>query len=231
MNDNSTPFKPGWISVPLPGHRYSQTGIYSYNSLPPVIQTAYSSFNWLTVPDSRIVTETREFWPSDDDYQKHKQAMLALYTSEQHVILPNAFFDFFSIPDLFQKVPFSDYTFSLSPDILESSLFHGLYFVQFMIQPYSPLKWFICANNQKEHCVVVSLGADLDKENPHNRWLTNGQQIDYSWILENTYFCASNFLEFMYRFWLENYIYMALSLGIELKPEQVEYLAHYTNNR
>jgi hypothetical protein len=98
----------------------------------------------------------------------------------------------------------------------DSPLADDAHLVRFMRDSQDLLFWYLHLDPQGPPFVVVS---SIDFE-------TVGQ-VDPEQALRQFWFCAPEFEEFIYRFWMENSIWFATSDKKELTTAQLAYARHY----
>jgi hypothetical protein len=110
--------------------------------------------------------------------------------------------------------------FDLSTEIIPSPLSNDDgYLIRFLNDQQDVLLWYLYIRPNGEHAVVVS---PIPFDNTEAR-----KSLTDEIILNNTFFCAESFEEFIYRFWLENEIWFALDEGATMTPTQQAYLDFY----
>ncbi len=223
MLPNQTPFPAAWLSIELEGYRdhsepmtYSQ---FSYENLPPLSTKLFrGDFEWL-----------KQSEPPEEDVEMvdlRPQIERLLTTAAQiQLALPNEFVRFMNSPDLPNRIrSCTDCFFDLSDEVVESYAGEGGYLIRFLSDSQGCLFWYLYLTKTGEHCVVVSdklFGSEGDL-------LYDDEEIEDSDEESYIFFCAQSFEEFIYRFWIENEIWFALSYDDEpLTQEQQNYVEHY----
>ncbi len=223
MLPNQTPFPTAWLSTELEGYRdhsepttYSQ---FSYENLPPLPTELFrGDFEWLK--------ESQPQEADDETVDLHSQLERLLTTASQiKLTLPEEFVRFMKSPDLPKHIrSCTDCFFDLSDEIVETPASEGGYLIHFLSDSQGCLFWYLYLTKTGEHCVVVSdklFGIE-------GEFLRDGEEIEDSDEESYIFFCARSFEEFIYRFWIENEIWFALSYDDEpLKEDQQNYVEHY----
>jgi hypothetical protein len=228
MKPEQTQFPGVWLSIELAGYRdhpeeYSTYSLFSYESLPPLANDLFrGDFQWLK-ENSQEDPESEKLPDPESKINR-----LVSSTSQIGLNLPDEFVMFMSSSDLRNRIrSCTDCYFDLSDQIVEYTSTGQGYLIRFLSDSQGCLFWYLYLTEAGEHCVVVSptyFGCDPNDEDDED------EDDDDDFELEDAevYFCAPGFEEFLYRFWIENEIWYALSY--ENKPltrEQEIYVEHY----
>ena len=222
MLPNQTPFPAAWLSIELEGYRdhpepttYSQ---FSYENLPQLPTELFrGDFEWLKQSELSEDVEIVDLRPQIE--------RLLTTASQIKLALPEEFVRFMKSPDLPNHIrSCTDCFFDLSDEIVESPAGKGGYLIRFLSDSQGCLFWYLYLTKTGEHCVVVSdklFGSE-------GELLYDDEEIEDSDGESYIFFCAQSFEEFIYRFWIENEIWFALSYDDEpLTEEQQNYVEHY----
>ena len=143
------------------------------------------------------------------------------------VPLPDAFVRFMGNLELQDQVPSCTACyFDLSTHIAKSPFGDDGYFIRFLNDQQWVLLWHLYIRPNGDHCVVVS-DAPLDGEHLLEVLNADEEPVSFDTIQRDTFFCAPGFEEFIYRFWLENHLWFALTEGWPMTEAQLRYLRHY----
>jgi hypothetical protein len=144
--------------------------------------------------------------------------------------LPPEFIDFMANDRLHRKVPTCTACFlELSDTFIPVPGAEGAYVLRFMNDSQGCVMWYLLFHGSKPPRVLASpwffepdifaILADGEDE----------EEVKYADILDHAVICADSFLEFIYRFWVENAIWFA-EYGDRhpLSPREAAYKAHIT---
>jgi hypothetical protein len=223
MDPTSTPFAAGWWSFELPGFRDCDGTycLFPYETLPPLDERQFrGEFQWLGTLDPRV---EREIGPhrAEDPGRGRLSARLEALVAEAArlgLALPAAFLRLLGSAALHDRIPSCTACYFELPERITPSPFgDGGWLIRFLNDQQGVLFWYLYLDARGGHGVVVSPML-LDELAA----VTNGSGPP----AEAVWFCAPSFEAFVYRFWLENTLWFALTddLG-PLTPTQREYLA------
>lgn len=221
MKPADSPFPTAWLSFELPGHRTCD-GTYCffpYEELPPLDETLLrGEFQWLTgaTPAQQAIIDIHRQTPPE----QASRALGVLLASAQRLrlTLPPAFVKFMSAPALQDQIPSCTACyFDLSEQILSSPAEDGGYLIRFLNDQQGVLFWYLYLTATGQEGVLVSSIA-FDSESLAG--------VSREAILRSTGFCAESFEAFLYRFWLENTLWFALSEGQALTEAHQRYLQY-----
>jgi hypothetical protein len=223
MKPEQTPFHPAWLAFDLGKHRPCD-GTYCYYELdktPPLDSTLFKGeFQWLPDLSPEMKASLVIYKQTEMGEVEGKLQSILADAKAKNINLPPEFVKFMSLESLQDQIPSCTACyFDLSAEITPCPLSNDEGFlIRFLNDQQWVLLWYLYIKPSGEHCVVVSAIPFDDAEARKN--LTD--EI----ILNNTFFCAPGFEEFLYRFWLENEIWFALDGG-ELNPTMQDYLKFY----
>jgi uncharacterized protein (TIGR02996 family) len=216
MRANPTPFPSGWWSVDLEGYREGAEtyGLFPYESLPPLpVELFRANFHWLT----RLRKQ-----PSSKRKVNKKLEHLGGAAATLNLRLPRDFKVFMASSSLQRRVrSCTGCSFNWPKKIVESPLGEGGYLARFYSDSQDCLHWYLYLTQGGYHCVVTSGGfygghewdkADEDWDEPSDEF----------------WFCAPSFEAFIYRYWMEDEIWWALSNDHDpLTADEQAYVNHY----
>jgi hypothetical protein len=224
MKPEQTRFLPAWLSFDLGEYRPCNDTYCSYDlsKTPPLPSDLFKgNFDWLP----KMSIEMKELMAKyqQNESEEIEAAIQAILRQAKsfNLSLPPEFIQFMRLEDLQSQIPSCTACyFDLSTDIIPCPLSHDEgYLIRFMNDQQAVLLWYLYIRPDGGHCVVVS---PIPFDNAKARG-----QLDDSVILDNTFFCAESFEEFVYRFWLENEIWFAIEDEATLTPSQQAYLDFY----
>jgi len=210
------------MSFELPGYRECD-GTYCffpYEELPRLDETLWrGEFQWLTqLDDQRRQALELHQQTSADQLNTTLNALLAS-AEALPLRLPAAFVTFMGRPDLREQIPSCTACyFDLAQHIVKSPVGAEGYLIRFLNDQQGVLYWYLYLNAAGQEAVVVS-PILFDAEDL--------EAISTEAILRNVGFCGESFEAFLYRFWLENTLWFALSDGQALTEAQEHYVKHY----
>ncbi|MBN1430567.1 MAG: hypothetical protein JXB07_19505 [Anaerolineae bacterium] len=225
MKPEQTPFSKAWWSVELPGYRVCN-GTYCffpYEQIPPLDEDLFrGEFQWLTALDSRSRSIVDIHKQVPDDALALKMSELSTSARQLNLKLPTAFVKFMSVAHLRDQIPSCTACYFDLPEKIIEDPFGGTgYVIRFLNDQQDILIWSLYLKPGGDHCVLVSSAA-FDE--------LSLADIPREALLESVAFCAESFEAFLYRFWLENTLWFALSGGQPLTDEQKHYVSHYTTD-
>lgn len=202
--------KTGWWSFELPGYRphpeVATYTLFSYEDLPPTLEKPDYYFEWLK-PQS--IKEHSLFEGCYPDGSKPDLSKLTSIASQVGIPLPEPFTTFIDSIELHKRIrSCTDCYLDLADYAVKTKGSNEGYLIHFLSDSQWVGHWYIHINAQGNHFIVTSLNAygfALEDENGN----PNIDEIDLQ--EEEIWFCAPSFIEFMYRFWLENEIWFALA--------------------
>jgi uncharacterized protein (TIGR02996 family) len=219
LRANPTPFPGWWWFVRLEGYRDIDDTYapFRYESLPPLpVKALGRGFQWLNKGK-----EKRQQGAWDRKWQK-KLDQLGGQAAELGLTLPRVFHEFMGNEGLRRRVrSCTDCYFTWPRRIVESPAGEGGYLLRFYSDSQDCLHWYLYLSRPKYHCVVASEGLFGGDD-----WAEDDEDIDDE--SGEFWFCAPSFEAFVYRSWIENEIWYALSHDHDpLTAEEEAYLSHY----
>lgn len=237
MANDQFPFPFGWYSFGLGSYRPRRGTYccYPYETLPPLEEAFTGTFAWLSPLDERIYPMPNTNYPSPTDEQRAIAertilARLAQITQDAHqheLDLPTPFLTFMRSAELRQRIPsVTDCYYDLSERLVPCPERDG-YIVRFLDDSQSVVTWFLYLSATHAPC-VIGTGGPLDLWNDPSYFPDDEQEreAEKKQIVAATRVCAATFESFLYRFWLENVLWIALSQKRSLDSVQERYLQH-----
>lgn len=203
-----------WRSIALPGYRDIR-GTYSrfdVSDIPAITRTFDGTFSWLrAAPDSPVSASI-----GGRDMGSELKAIAADRWSE----LPKPLRVFLRSPVLQAKIPSVTACWNNFGTRLEPAGMGGGTLLRVISDQQDCLHWFVRLLGPGRHDTVVSPFPYCDDLGD---W-TDEELALYDPVLE---VCADSFEEFIWRFWIENSIWLALRGESPLTAEQERYLSFY----
>jgi uncharacterized protein (TIGR02996 family) len=216
MHANLTPFPAGWWSVELEGYREAAGtyGLFPYDSLPPLpAGKLRGDFRWLKGSRNRAAPKPK---PSK------KLDRLDAAARALDLKLPREFAVLMGSSSLRRRVrSCTDCFFNWPQRIADSPGGEGGHLVRFYSDSQGCLHWYLYLTDKGYSCVVASGGFFGSHEG-------DPEGEDWDDPSGEFWFCGPSLEEFIYRTWIENEIWSALSDDDgPLTPEEEAYLNHY----
>jgi hypothetical protein len=218
--------KRGWWSIALLGyhdHPHPTTySLFDYDNLPPIEIPDKAGWDWLAIQPRH-----EEWSLADNCYPDGSKPDLSHFRkiiAQSPYKLPEQFINFIETPSLHERIrsatacmlELSDYLVSTSTPP------YGI-ILQFLVDQQGCMRWHLFADVYGNQAVLVSwkaYGINNNSEEPPR------DRIDL--LNEDVWYCAPNFTEFMFRYWLENEIFFTLINNPQkLNDFQREYLRYY----
>ena len=230
MDANQTPFRPGWWSFSLPRYRPCDSTYcrFPYESLPPIDPTVFQGDSlWLPTDVARVPHTSA----NAAEIHSHLPAIIA-EAEARGVTLPTAFLTFIGDPAAHKRIPSCTACYFELPAHLTPSPFgDGGYLLRFLNDQQWVLLWHLYLQPHGEHCVVVSHAPYDDLldhiTEGHDAGMVDEEPLSLEELRDGTWWCAPSFGAFLYRFWLENRLWFALTEGRTLANDEAAYLRHY----
>jgi hypothetical protein len=209
----------GWYTPGSHPDFWGRGGTYqliSDSALPLLDERFFvGSFDWLPpLPESDDL-------PLDfDDPREPSLANLEhakTQAAAEGLTLPPAFLKFMTDTELHRRVPTCTACYlEVSHGLIDSPSGDGTRLLRFLNDQQTVLLWYLQLRPDGGHAVVVAQ-PDWHEE-------PEGDTLEDLVDLDEVLVCAPSFEAFLYRFWIENTIWYALSKSRELTPDQRGYL-------
>ncbi len=226
MDASQLPFPAAWWGIDLPGHRgcYGTYCLYPFESIPPLGGRRFSGeFDWVPDLDDALGTLAGVYWPPAEERTRMARRLegLTAAAGELGLELPPAFVKFMGAPGLQNRIPSCTACyFDLPERVVPAPSGAPGYLVRFMNDQQDVLLWYLYLDAQGNQAVLVS-------PIPYDGDSGDGPPSPQE-MRDNTWFCGEDFEAFLYRWWLENTLWFALSEeGRTLTEEQRRYVSHY----
>lgn len=225
----ATELRKGWWSVDIPGYRdgYGTYTLFPYEELPPIQETLDEEWGWLAGrPAYRGAI-------AEYDYSPHKKPDVVIVTTMEQQVgrqLPAAFVHFMGSPELQRRVrSCTDAYLEMADRPVRTVGANRGYLIHFLSDSQWVLHWYLFVGENGEHFVVVSpfaYGFEMEEGAEESGMYGRAGEVDMA--QEEMWFCAPTFVEFVYRFWIENELWYALDYERRpLTAEQQAYVDHY----
>ena len=223
--------KRGWYFTELPGYRdhpvkFRTYSLFFYETLPPIKQEGLEGYGWLLQDRIKKNSLLEGTYP---DGTKPDLSNLIEFVKQIDIPLPASFKTFITLEELRGRVrSCTDSYLDLGDYVVRTSGIEPGYLIHFMSDSQWILHWYLYLSQSGDHFVLVSEEGygfyfndmDVQPEKGKNEPI----QLDQKAI----WFCAGSFLEFIYRFWLENELWYRLTLEPKpLNDAQRRYLEFY----
>lgn len=227
MNDVNRKFRRAWITAGQ-GELWNCGGTYCqvpYEILPRV-NRASDGLEWLDCisPElHQIILDTSTLNSSDNQIANIQEIVTKAKTLR--LDLPRSFLSFMGNVSLQEKVPTCTACFlSLSEDFVPIPETDGHFLLRFLNDSQACVLWYLWLNPQGEVGVVASdyfLDPDIFE-------VMEYPEVKREELFNEALLCADGFVEFLYRFWVENTIWYSLQERLPLTPIQEEYRKQIT---
>lgn len=223
MKQASSLFSTGWLAFELPGYRDCD-GTYCfvpYEELPPLNEALFrGDFQWLPGLDEKLQQAQEIYKQTPPDKLGVKLNHLLAFAKQADIELPTPFVKFMSAPALQDQIPSCTACYFDLPDqIVKNPLEEGGHFIRFLNDQQGVLFWYLYLAPAGDQAVLVS---PIPFDDPQAL-----QDVSREILLANTALCAPSFEVFLYRYWIENTLWFALSENGPLTEEQQRYVSHY----
>jgi hypothetical protein len=216
-----------WPAPDLPGYRnhprrFATYSIFSYGDLPPLQEASDDQFRWLAGESPK------EEWSLRADGGELEKKLREI-TGETGITLPRGFGTFLLSPELQARIRSCTACYLELPDhiVLTGGAEDG-HLIHFLSDQQWCLHWYLHVNPDGEECVLCSPHAyGFDSEASGDLHESSSRPSPINLAEEEVFFCARSFGEFLYRFWIENETWFALTDGVPLTEMQRAYAGHY----
>src|SRR5260370_3125179 len=217
-----------WVGVELPGYRpyrpYHTYGRWPWDQLPPINRVIQEDLSWLL--QEPIARDWCIASALQEDYERVRGWLSELSTG---FVVPRAFESFLASPDAPSRIRsatgcYLDFAQRVVPSSYGGVLFH------FLSDQQWSMHWWLYLGPDGSEGVVAGYppyGFDLGPQDrsSHDDYGVETLEI-FSAAAPWAALCSSSFLDFVYRYWIQNEIFSRLRGG-GLTEEQHGYLAYY----
>jgi hypothetical protein len=220
-------FYSGWFFIELPGYRdhqkkYSTYSLFSYEELPPIEEEMKGDYAWLEPLEKELAEEMESYQKKEGAFEEMqlKLERLQRMAQKKKIGLPSEFVEFMESEELQKAIPSCTACyFDLSNSLIASPFEERAYMIRFMNDQQGCLFWYLYLQPTGEPFVLVtSIFYDNQKE---------VEELSKQTLGNYTFYCASSFEAFIYRFWFENLLWFDLNENNQLTKEQQNYLQQY----
>lgn len=189
----------------------------------PKLDNISEDFSWL----DDLPHESFDCTLDGDDNQLTNLHHLISAGREIGLEFPPEFIRFMANPSLQAKVPTCTACFlELSNALIPVPGIENTYVLRFMNDSQSCIMWYLLLQAGSPVRVLASslffepdiFEACVDTEDP----------VKYEYVIKEATLCADTFLEFIYRFWIENAIWFSINDQRPLSPREVDYQKQIT---
>jgi hypothetical protein len=222
-------FKTAWIGPGIPDVRDCDGtyGVFPSADLPPVDPSA--DLDWLEPLHPKIASEMVQYWPNSEMRKQYEESSLGVLeqASSMRLPVPNAVRSLIASEDLRNRFPSATACyFDLPRSVSPSPFAKGDYILRFLNDQQVCLCWYLNFPRSGVPTVIASMqfgdASFLEDVDPSDRGLVD------EWLAE-TYIVAPNAEVFLYRYWIENCIWMKLKERLPLSQAEQSYVQHYKN--
>lgn len=213
-----------WPCIELPGCRdapsdYATYGAWPVDELPPIARPLDDDLEWLhTQP--RVPDSLAESPASPDPSRPATSEELRRLLGEQQLAFPRAFTAFICDQEPRSRVRSATACYLDLADSIVPAV-DGGYLVHFLSDQQWVLHWLLYVRAGAEAVIATETPYGFHGEAP----------TAFEPVSDAAVVCAESFLEFLYRFWIENEIWFALAdpdgEQRPLKEEERRYVEHY----
>lgn len=234
-------FKKAWFGSCIKGARELEEentyDKFSYEELPPIRKDLTIDFSWLppfisgheliypgmqSMEDSRIKDSNRGV-----DFGE-KLNRLEKELNDYSISLPNEIKIFFTTKTINSRIrSTTDNYFELSDYVEVIKDVETFYLIHFMSDSQYCLLWYICFDQKGNHFIGASTNLYGHEKN-NNLYDDEGEEESCDFKPKIGYYCAENFLEFIYRYNIEQRIWFKTRwFRAELNRAEKDYIQHY----
>ena len=219
----------GWLSIDLPGYREppeaSTYAGFSFEGLPALPGRLDGELAWL-----RAEPEVEASLAGGNDYdgvpaRPATERELAQLVAGIDVRLPRAFEAFVCTPEPRSRIRSATACYLDLADFVVS-VSGGGWLIHFLSDQQWVCHWLLYVDSDGAEAVVstsAAYGFDVSQDEGGFDAGTSDRFAPGPHDL----LVADSFAEFLYRFWIENEIWYALTAGRDLTPDQRRYAEHY----
>ncbi len=217
--------KKGWWSIELPGYRphlrgFSTYSPFSYEGLPPIREELDGNFDWLRKypPQPYSMAEGGYAYGNALDLNK-----LSAIVATLDAPIPSPFLTFLHSVELHQRIrSCTDCYLEVADFAIRTIGEPQGYLIHFLSDSQMVLHWYLYVDAVGGQFIVVSGNAYGFRD---HEWSTI-EGVDLA--KEDAWYCSPTFVEFIYRFWIENEIWVGLKVDKRpLTPMEQAYVDHY----
>jgi hypothetical protein len=211
----------GWVTAG--GELWNCHGTYCKvpDRFLPRLEVATDDFSWLDEVSfglRDVIAETSSLHSSDNDIDHLENIIAKAQILELN--LPQPFLRFIRDASMQAKVPSCTACFlALSKKLIPIEDFDGWYLLRFLNDSQSCFMWYLCLNRDSEASVLASqyfFEPEIFK-------VMEYEEVKRSDIFQKASLCSDSFMEFLYRFWIENTIWYSAHQKLPFTPIQQAY--------
>jgi hypothetical protein len=216
--------KTGWWSFELPVYRPhpdpTTYSLFSYESLPPIRETLDPEYQWLR---SQPVKERSLAGGGYSSGEKPDLGKLSAIAAQLDAVVPGSFTTFIASTELHERIrSCTDCYLDVADYAVRTKGTVEGYLIHFLSDSQWCVHWYLHVDHCGNDFVVASLDAYGFAA------IATHESVEIDLAREAVWFCTPTFMEFIYRFWLENEIWFALAMsGRALTAVEQAYVDHY----
>jgi hypothetical protein len=216
-----------WVGLPLPGYRdVSVASTYcefAYNDLPPIPRLD-DSFNWLGAQPELAESLAEQPRSPEPTRPAAADGLLDLLAERPGVSVPATFCRFLARASLHARIRSATACYlDLGEFVVDVA--GGGWLIHFLSDQQWVMHWLLYCDGQAGEAVVVSdIPFGFSEDNARH------DRFDPAELRGGV--VADSFVEFVYRFWIENDAWFRLAYPDEepgLTPDQRMYVEHYAS--
>ena len=218
-------FDRGWISS---GDKNQTYGLLPY-SRPLEFARPTPDFVWLDSVSpalAKVIDETSTLFAEENELKSWPA--ISKEINQRKLQLPNTFALLIESPKLQKKIPTCTACFlSLSEELIPVPGVSDHFLLRFLNDSQSCFLWYLFLSAHHAPYVVASpyfFDPDIFKAMEY-------EDVTRDELVSKSYLCAETFLEFIFRFWLENTVWYAECKKLELSDMQQAYKSSGYANR
>jgi len=226
----------GWPSIDLPGYRdHPEAATYSVFDqalLPPIERELDDGLAWLLAEPAVEHSLAGGHMYEGEPVRPANGTQLDALTGELDLELPPAFEKFIRVPEPRSRVRSCTACYLELADF-PVSVEDGGWLIHFLSDQQWVNHWLLYVDRDGGEAVISTYppyGFRLESPDEEPAWASDFEPATshrFTHGAAESMVCADSFSEFLYRFWIENEIWYALSQRRKLTPEQLRYARHY----
>lgn len=222
-------FKTAWVGVGIPNIRECDGtyGIFPSEDLPPL--EAEAGLDWLEPLHPQIASQMLQYRPNSEMLQQYNAWSVGVLEQARTMKLsiPDAVGSLIASEELRNRFPSATACYFDLPKSVSSSPFsQGDHILRFLNDQQICVCWYLHFSGDGAPTVIASMQfgdpnflEDVDRSD---------SELVTEWLAE-TYLVAPNAEVFLYRYWIENCIWMKLNERLPLSRAEQSYVRHYKN--
>ena len=182
--------------------------------------------DWLNIPEFEvgISDEEENYALEKEERQEFQERWLNIQQQARDLQLtfPDYFLELIESFYLQDSIPSGTGCYFDLPDRISESPFQtGDYILRFYNDSQCCICWYLYFRQSGEVEVIASSGTE------YSPFLEDADASSIEFAKEYTYWVSPSFLEFLYRWWLENHIWFKLREQMTLSSQELAYIRYY----